>query len=104
MRLPLRKEPSNYLKPIEHSSFRYYVINSFSELLIKIYRILMAQVATKNDEVEVKVFRKTIFDLIRSFITNYKSSPLCFLTFNVKRDKDFLVAKRFATEPFTHWK
>lgn len=54
MRLPVRKDPSNYWKSIAHSSFRYYVINSFSELLIKIYRILMTQVATKNDEVEVK--------------------------------------------------
>lgn len=54
MRLPVRKELSSYWKPIAHSSFRYYVINSFSALLIKIHRILMTQVATKNDEVEVK--------------------------------------------------
>lgn len=39
-----------------NSTFLIQVLcyNSFSELLIKIYRILMTQVATKNDEVEVK--------------------------------------------------
>lgn len=99
MRFPLRKEPSNYLKPIAYSSFRYCVTNSFFELLIKIYRILMTQVGTKN-VVEVKVFNKTVFEYILSFITNYKSSPLCVLTFNVKRDKDFLVAKRFYHRAF----
>lgn len=100
MRFPLRKEPSNYLKPIPYSSFRYCVINSFFELLIRIYRILMTQVGTKNDEVEVKVFNETVFEYILSFITNYKSSPLYVLTVNVKRDKDFLVAKRFYYRAF----
>lgn len=94
MRLPLRKEPSNYLKSKAHPSSRYCVVNSFSGLLIKISRILMTQVATQNDEIKVKVSSKTV-DHILSFITNYKSSPLCFLTFKVKRDKDFLLAKRF---------
>lgn len=55
----------------------------------------MTQVATEKDEAEVQVVSKTAFHLILSFITNYKSSPLCFLTFHVKRDKDFLVAERF---------
>lgn len=80
MRLLLRKKPSNFLKPIAYSSFKYCVINSFFELLIKIHRILMTQVATKNNDMGVNVFSKIVFDHILNFITNYKFSPLCFLT------------------------
>lgn len=55
---PCKKGTIKLLETNSTFSFRYYVINSFSELLIKIYRILMTQVATKNDEVEVKSFLK----------------------------------------------